>query len=286
MITLNNGILTVKINEIGAEIKSVVKNGGMELMWPGKNEVWNNTAPLMFPICGGLKDDKYILDGKEYTLPKHGFTRNALFSVESASDTQAVFLLTESAETLKAYPFKFELRVIYTLCGESIKIEYKVYNSNDKTMYFSIGSHEGYYTPEGIEDYDVIFPEKETLDASNLYGNIVANSSNRIIKDSDTIALYDKYFIIDALLFKTLKSRSAMLRNRKTGRAVKVDFPFASYFLLWHKHGAPYICLEPWAGIPDIEGSDYDFTKKEGIISLDAGKEYLGEHTITFIDGE
>ena len=286
MITLNNGILIVKINEIGAEIKSVVKNGGMELMWPGKNEVWNDTAPLMFPICGGLKDDKYILDGKEYSLPKHGFTFNALFSVESASDIQAVFLLTESAETLKVFPFKFELRVIYTLQGESIKIEYKVYNSNDKTMYFSIGSHEGYYTPEGIEDYDVIFPAKETLDASNLYGNIVANSGNRIIKDSDTIALYDKYFIIDALLFKTLKSRSAMLRNRKTGRAVKVDFPFASYFLPWHKHGAPYICLEPWAGIPDIEGSDYDFTKKEGIISLDAGKEYLGEHTITFIDGE
>lgn len=284
MITLKNETLTVQINEIGAEIKSVTKDGGMNLMWPGKPEVWNNTAPLMFPICGGLKEDKYILNGKEYTLQKHGFTRNALFTVEEASDTKAVFLLKESEETLKGFPFKFELRVIYTIEGASIKIEYKVDNKDNKTMYFSIGSHEAYYTPEGIEDYDVIFPQKETLDASHLYGNIVANSGQRIITDSDTIALYDKYFTIDALVFRTLKSRSATLRNRKTGRQVKVDFPFANYFLLWHKHGAPYICLEPWSGIPDIEGSDYDITHKEGITALEAGKAYLGEHTITFID--
>lgn len=286
MITLNNGTLTVKINEIGAEIKSVVKNGGMELMWPGKIEVWNNTAPIMFPICGGLKDDKYILDGKEYTLPKHGFVRNALFTVESTTDTQAVFLFTENEKTFEGYPFKFELRVIYTLQGESIKIEYKVNNTNDKAMYFSIGSHEAYYTPEGIEDYDVIFPEKETLDAYPLHGNVLADTSKRIAKDSDTLSLYDKYFVIDALVFKKIKSRSATLRNRKNGRSVKIDFPYANFFLLWHKHGAPYICLEPWAGVADSVSTDYDFTKKEGIICLESGKEYLGEHTITFIDGE
>ena len=284
MVTLKNETLTVQINEIGAEIKSVTKNGGMNLMWPGSPEVWNNTAPLMFPICGGLKEDKYILDGKEYTLPKHGFTRNALFTVEETTDTKAVFLLRESEETLKGFPFRFELRVIYTIADASINVEYKVDNKDSKTMYFSIGSHEAYYTPEGIEDYDVIFPQKETLDAANLYGNIVAKSGRRIITDSDTIALYDKYFIIDALVFTTLKSRSATLRNRKTGRSVKVDFPFANYFLLWHKHGAPYMCLEPWSGIPDIEGSDYDITHKEGITALSAGDTYLGEHTITFID--
>ena len=284
MVTLKNETLTVQINEIGAEIKSVTKKDGMNLMWPGCPDVWNNTAPLMFPICGGLKEDKYILDGKEYTLPKHGFTRNALFSVEEATDTKAVFLLKESEETLKGFPFKFELRVIYTIAEASIKVKYKVDNKDDKTMYFSIGSHEAYYTPEGIEDYDVIFPQKETLDAAPLYGNILSKAGKRIITDSDTIALYDKYFTIDALVFTTLKSRSATLRNRKTGRSVRVDFPFANYFLLWHKHGSPYICLEPWTGIPDIEGSDYDITHKEGITTLLAGDTYLGEHTITFID--
>ena len=150
-------------------------------------------------------------------------------------------------------------------------------------MYFSIGSHEGYYTPDGIEDYDVIFDQNETLDTSALYGNLLADKTRRILKDSNTLALYEKYFAIDALVFKNIKSRSAVLRNRKNGKAIKVDFGFAKYFLIWHKPSAPFICLEPWSGIPDMVGSDYDIAKKEGIISLDAAKTYTAEHTITVL---
>ena len=151
-------------------------------------------------------------------------------------------------------------------------------------MYFSIGSHEGYYTPEGIEDYDVWFPQNETLNASVLYGNLLSNQQLPIIKDQNFLPLYDKYFTIDALVFKDLKSKSATLRNRKTGKAVRVDFPDAKYFLLWHKPNAPYMCLEPWAGIPDIADSSYDIKEKEGIIALESGGEYKNTHTITVIE--
>ena len=54
MITLKNDSLTVQIAELGAEIKSVIYND-TEYMWNGRAEVWANTAPIMFPICGGLK---------------------------------------------------------------------------------------------------------------------------------------------------------------------------------------------------------------------------------------
>ena len=94
----------------------------------------------------------------------------------------------------------------------------------------------------------------------------------------------EKYFTIDALVFKDLKSRSAVLRNRKTGRALKVDFPFADYFLLWHKPASPYICLEPWAGVQHPVNASYDITEKEGIIKLSESGEYYGEHTITVIE--
>ena len=85
------------------------------------------------------------------------------------------------------------------------------------------------------------------------------------------------------MVFKDLKSRSAILRNRKTGKSVKIDFDFAPYFLLWHKPNAPYICVEPWAGIQDIVGSSYDITKKEGIIALESGQTYNAAHTITIL---
>ena len=160
MIKLQNEFVTASISEVGAELKSLVCNQ-TEYIWEGRPEVWGFSCPLLFPICGGLKDDKYLYDSKEYILPKHGFARTAQFEVERADDTFAVFCTKSNSETKKSYPFDFELRVIYTLCQKSLKIEYEVCNKGEKTMYFSIGSHEGYYTPEGIEDYDVIFPQNE-----------------------------------------------------------------------------------------------------------------------------
>lgn len=282
MITIKNEYLTASFKEVGAELKSLVYDG-TEYIWEGKAEIWQGSCPLLFPICGGLKNDKYVLDKKEYTLEKHGYIRFKTFEIENITDTSVVFLHKSDDETKKHFPFDYELRVIYTLNEKSLKIDYSVKNLNDNTMYFSIGSHEGYYTPEGIEDYDVLFPQKETLNSYVLYGNLLSNQSIPIIKEQDYLPLYDKYFTVDALVFKDLKSKSAILRNRKTGRAVRVDFPDDKYFLLWHKPNSPYICLEPWDGIQDIVGSSYDITEKEGIISLNAKSEYKHTHSITII---
>ena len=73
-IKISNGEITAVISTRGAELKSVVKNG-REFIWEGDPNVWAGQAPLLFPICGGLKDDKYVLGGNEYTLEKHGFAR-------------------------------------------------------------------------------------------------------------------------------------------------------------------------------------------------------------------
>ncbi len=280
MIKLQNTEIKLEISEKGAEMQSLVKNGN-EYLWQGLKEIWAGRAPLMFPICGGLKDDKFIYNGKEYTLEKHGYARFKTFKIEKLTDTEVTLLHCSDDETLASYPFAYELRVTYFLTKDGVKITYNVTNKDDRTMYFSIGSHEGYSTPEGIEDYDVIFPQNETLRATILDGNLLEKNSIPIIKNSATLPLYDKYFLIDALVFKDLKSKSATLRNRKTGRFVKVDFPEKPYFLLWHKHGAPYICLEPWAGIQDPQETSYDITNKEGIISLDAGKTYEVSHCIS-----
>lgn len=283
MVTIKNEYITAKINELGAELKSLVF-GETEYIWEGRSEVWAGSCPLLFPICSGLKEDKYTFNGKEYTLQKHGYARFKTFEVESMTDSSVVFLHKSDIDTKQSFPFDYELRVIYTLAEKTLKIDYAVKNLTDGTMYFSIGSHEGYYTPEGIEDYDVIFPQNETLNAYVLYGNLLSNQQLPIIKDSNVLPLYDKYFTIDALVFKDLKSKSATLRNRKTGKAVRVDFPDDKYFLLWHKPNSPYICLEPWSGISDIVGSSYDITEKEGIIPLEGKSEYNHTHSVTIIE--
>lgn len=280
MVNLKNEFLDVKIAKKGAEIRSVICDN-TEQMWKGDPDIWAGVAPVLFPICGGLKDDKYVLNGKEYTLQKHGYARFIDFEVENKTETEAVFLHKSNEETKKSFPFDYEFRIIYRLSGRQIKVEYNVKNLSPETMYFSVGSHEGFSTPEGIEAYDIVFDNEYTLSASTLVGNILANITRPIIKDSKVLPLYDKDFLIDALVFRNCPAKAATLRNRQTGRQIRVDFE-ADSFLLWHKHSAPYICLEPWCGIPDIEGTGYDIKEKEGIISLEKEKTYVNIHTITF----
>ena len=122
------------------------------------------------------------------------------------------------------FPFDYELRVIYTLDANSLKIEYDVKNLSGKTMYFNIGSHEAYYTPEGIEQYDLILDEEDTMTSYILYGNLVSNQTQVLLNEGKVFPLYDKYFIVDALAFKGMKSRAATLKNRRTGRKIRIDY--------------------------------------------------------------
>jgi len=105
-----------------------------------------------------------------------------------------------------------------SLVMKTLKIDYNVKNTGAGEMFFAIGSHEAYYTPEGIEDYDVIFSEPQTLDATQIFGKYLGDEKLPIIKDSTVLPLYEKYFIIDALVFEDIKFSSAVLKNRKTGR--------------------------------------------------------------------
>lgn len=280
MVEIKNYECSVSISEMGAEIKSIVFKG-KEYMWDSDPKFWAQSAPIMFPICGGLKGGKYELFGKEYEMSKHGFAKLNEFEVEKKSESSVTMLLKDNEQTRKAYPYSFEFRVSFELRGNSLRVTYDAKNADDKAMYCSVGCHEAYACPEGIEAYDIVFPEKETLKAYGLNGDILTDYTKPIIENSSVLPLKDEYFYLDALVFRDLKSRSATLVNRESGRSVKVDFDGFDYFVLWHKFTAPYICIEPWAGIPDVAGSSYDITKKEGIHEVAPGDSLKRVHTIT-----
>lgn len=278
MITLKNEFITAKISEKGAELKSLVC-GGNEYIWPGDEKIWAMSAPHLFPICGGLKDDEYYLDGKKYNLSKHGYIRFELFSVEKKSEESVTLLHTSSEDTKKQFPFDYELRITFTATAKRLSVRYDVKNCSDDTMYFSIGGHTGYYCPEGICEYDLILPEKETLYSNTPVGQLVGREKELILENSDTLALDYRYFAVDALVFEEMKARSVVLKNRNTNKAFRLSFDGSDYFLLWTKPNAPYVCLEAWSGIGDHPDTDKNFKTKEGIITLKAGENYVLRHS-------
>ena len=282
MVTLYNDLLTVKIQEKGAEVTSIVCDGS-EYIWQRDETFWASSAPVLFPICGGLTEDTYTLNGKSYTLEKHGFARHMVFEVEERSETTAVFLLTDTKDTRQYFPFAYELRIRYALNGRKLSVTYDVRNLSQTEMYFSIGAHEGYACPEGIEAYEVVFPQKETRDAGGLDGNIWSDDRRRILEDGDTLALRYDDFAVDALVFRDVPFHSGLLRNRKADRRIAVSFDGFDHLLLWTRPQAGYICIEPWCGIPDTVHADGTLKNKEGIQTLPADGRFERTHTIEIL---
>jgi len=281
MVIIKNSNISVEISEYGAEIRRVTVNGE-ERFYNGNPQFWKGVAPILFPICGALKDDTFTVDGKSYTLPKHGFARNSVFEVERSEETRAVFLLKSDDETKKSYPWDFELRILFELDGMDIKIGCEVKNLSESTMYTAVGFHEAYLCSEGIEDYDIIFEKTETLKAHPVVGTLISRETETILENSNTLHLLNDYFTTDALVFTDIKSRFVTLKNRKTGKTVSVSFNGFDYFLIWTVPNAPFVCIEPWTTCPAFVDTKYDITKKEGMTPVSSGDTFRKEHTIHF----
>lgn len=282
MVILKNDFLEVKILKKGAEIRSVKGKKGTEFMWDANPQVWPMSAPVMFPVCGGLRDDKFIYDGKEYTLQKHGYARFCDFDVIKQSETEAVFMLKSNEESRKSYPFDYEFTITYILKDNAIDVIYGVLNKTDGKMYYSCGGHEAYACPEGIEEYSVLFDENVTLKSSVLNGNLLEHETVTILDNDKKLDLKKEFFAIDALVFKKVDFKKVTLVHKNSTRKVTVDFDGFETFMLWTKPEGNYICLEPWCNAPDDVDSDYDFVNKAGIICLEKGEYKEKIHTITY----
>ena len=280
MVTISNSEISVVIAKRGAEIQSI-KRGEVEYMWSKDPAFWSSCAPIMFPICGGLKKGRYELDGKSYEMPKHGFAKSSDFDVEKVTDTSVTFVLRDNDKTREIYPFAFAFRVIYELDGASLRVTYDAENLDQKTMYCSFGAHEAYACPEGIEAYELVFPEKETLSAYALNGDLLTDYTKPMVNDSNLLVLDDRHFVLDALVFRGVKSNSVTLRSKVSDRRVRVDFDGFDYLVFWHKHKAPYLCIEPWCGVQDVAGSGYNLAEKEGIHAIESGRHFARTHVIT-----
>lgn len=282
LVTIKSDKLTASVDTLGAELRSVKDESGNEFMWSGDPAVWSGVSPVMFPICSAVKSDKYKYKGKEYTLAKHGFARNSEFELESHGENKAVFLLKSNDKTREVYPFDFEFRVVFEVCDNKVKTDYCVKNLTDDTMYFAVGAHEGYATPEGIEEYDVVFDIPQTLDAYVLDVDVLTYNHHNIITDSKVISLKDEWFTEDAIVFPEIEAKAATLVHRNGSRKIRVEFGSFEHLLIWHKYGAKYICIEPWNGMTDRPDSSGNIEDKYSMRQLAPGSEYEAHHSIEF----
>ena len=280
--TLENNFLKITVDDHGAELKSITGvSDGTEYLFDGNPKWWKYTSPVLFPIVGKLVDGKYRVDGKEYSLPGHGFGRISDYECIRKTSDEVVFALNWSEETLKSYPFKFRLEIAYVLHDNRVEIIWTVKNVDDKIMYFSIGAHPALRCPivegESFEDCYLKFDvaEKCSRIPIDMKSGALMKIDAAIAAGQELDLTYD-LFKGDALVFDDLKSDEVSICSRKSKKSITVRAKGFPFWGIWtpDKGGAPFLCLEPWHGHADFIDFKGDISEKDGIRSLPANESF------------
>lgn len=287
LISLENSSIAVKLKSYGAELASLVlKEDGTEYIWQGDAKYWSGQAPVLFPIVGKLNNDQYIAEGATYELPIHGFARRMEFTPIVAEADKAVFRLQANTETKVKYPYDFELDIAYELRGKSVLVEYLVRNMDERNMWFSIGAHPGFNCPllpgEKFEEYMLEFEQKETTKSLVIDNKTLTGATKPFLHKERTVALSRTLFANDVIILQEIQSSKVTLKSSRTEKKVTVEFPGFPYLGIWSKETeAPFVCIEPWYGIPDYAGSVKSLADKAGIALLPVAQEFRCSYSIT-----
>lgn len=266
-ITIQNESVKAVIKSKGAELCSLQKDG-KNYIWEINADYWNKTSPVLFPIVGALKNGEYQFDNKVYQLPRHGFARDFEFEVIGSTNTEVTFSLKSSEDTLKVYPFNFELLISYIVEGNKLIVKYEVFNLSAEKMYYSIGAHPAFNVQGDFENFSLIFDEEKNLETFKLNQDLFSGETEEVKLSGNVLPLNYQLFEEDALVFKNFATRSLTLADNNKP-VIRVEFPEFPYLGIWTKRNAPFICIEPWLGIADNLQAVGELKEKEGIQILE-----------------
>ncbi len=287
--TIENNQIKVAVSDTGAELMSIqLKKDGCEYLWQGNPEYWSGRAYNLFPICGRLTEGKYTYNGKTYEMNLHGFTRKTLLKVSAQSGDSISFNLKANENTLKMYPFDFDLTITYTLEGTSVKTLFTVKNNGGDVMPFAVGGHPGFNVPlggEGVfEDYYLEFacekPAKAIVMSPTCY--TTRETVPFALEKGKILRLKHNLFDNDAIVLQDM-CKKITLKSVSSDKSVTLEYPDMNYLGLWHKpdSDAPYICIEPWYSVPAYDGEVDDLSSKRDMVRLESGRQYQNAFTIT-----
>ncbi len=292
---LTNKYLTVGIKSAGAELTSIKANDdGYEYLWQGDPAIWKRHAPILFPIVGRLQDDSYFFQDKEYHMSQHGFARDMDWKTVSSSSTKLVLQIQSTEETLAHYPFKFSLQITYELNDRQLKVDYQVRNTDEKTMFFSIGGHPAFNADFASA---TVSADKATFDHYVLAGNYLNPQAIGQFDFSSAHQISRSDFAHDAIILKAPEGSTELtLRTdvaakhlssnslRKTA-SVSINAVNLAFFGIWSKatDDAPFVALEPWWGVADTIDTNKKLADKLGIMPLAVNKEKVFHYSMRFL---
>lgn len=270
--TIENEYLKVEINSFGSELFSLydkVKN--KELLWQGDKNIWPRRSPTLFPVCGPTHDPK---------MPQHGFVRDYEHELTSNSETMLVYTFSSTDKTKEIYPYDFSFLTIYELKGKNLEYSFKVINKTDGELPFSLGFHSGFLANENS-----VLKFEKNENCNRIQGNddnLIYTKIENFMNGRNSFSLSDELFPTVIILESPKSDYITVINDDEPVLNIHFkDFPYVAIWVI--ETPAPFVCIEPWHGIPDPVTPYEKLTDKPAIQILPKGEEFIATQVIELL---
>ncbi|MEL6390201.1 MAG: aldose 1-epimerase family protein [Bacteroidota bacterium] len=288
MITIQNDLIQAGIQEKGAEfarLRSI--RTGLDYLWEADPTYWGRHSCILFPVIGATRNDIIRVNGQKYPMQKHGIVRDREFELIEQSVDRVTYATRSDNETIKSYPFDFELLVTYSLDENTLHIDYEVTTDGEEHLPFSIGGHPAFNCPlygdQKRSDYKLVFSDPEDQHSPLLSeAGLLREKTKMILDNATTLTIEDELFDEDALILSDLKSDSVSFVGPNGRPSLTVSFGGFTHLGIWSKsRESPFVCIEPWYGHADPENFDGEFRDKPGVVLLAPDEVFTCRHSVT-----
>jgi len=204
--------------------------------------------PVLFPICGGLPDNRLPLPQGTFKLAQHGFARDLPWQLTPLDDGRGVAMeLSASPTTRSAYPFDFQLRLEARLVSNALELVVSVRHQEPPMaeastasqsasvlpMPFSFGLHP-YFAVSDLAQVEVEGLPQECFDHLTMAPAATAPQLERLAEGIDLLSC---------------PSGPVRLLDVGNGRRIELQTSHPwDLVVLWSEPPRPMVCLEPWSG--------------------------------------
>jgi len=288
---LSNEYLQATFSAVGAETQSLRDIAtGREYIWQADTRWWGRHSPILFPITGGLWNGETRINGRLCRIPKHGFAMKREWNVAEQETSHITFTLDPEPEENDFYPYDYRFTVRYSLQGRRLTANFSVENRGDAPLYFQAGGHPGISLPDFNDAHDTdgylrLHGTPRHVLRAGEQGCIIMNGDQPVTfpvpaNHDGLIPLGVETFRHEALIFAEQVTAAEVL-DRSHRPFVRVEST-APVWLFWSMQGmhCPYVCCEPWYGLPDPQSFKDEFSARPYIQQASPGETWHGGYSV------
>ena len=275
--TIVSGALRAVVSDRGAELLHLTQTKtGRALLWSGNPAYWAEHAPVLFPMIGRCRENRYLVNGRSYEMGLHGFSRESMFACARKEAGAIELTLTDTPQTRACYPFSFRFAVRYALEGAALHVTYRTENRGQETMYFAVGGHPGFLLPlddcAPFERHVVTFsgqPEEVVIAP----GCMRTGEIRPFPLENGMLRLRHDLFAQSARILQNTGDTVRLFAGGGA-HALEIQTERMPYLGLWHtvNTSAPFLCIEPWSSLPGAYGAIEDISQRPDLIALTPGQ--------------